>query len=126
MGGMLLHLKRRPATPLLAAERCTNSTATLAALRAKSSTPPPDTRPDFLRWMFPSPRSNASDKHYSTLEDSLQWADVDELCIAGVGEHFYRQLQQGTEPFGVLPCSTPQHHVLPPPAYSVLHTRTAL
>lgn len=102
MGGMLLHLQRRPATPLVAAERCTNSTDTLAALRAKARANPPDPRPAFLRWILPPAPANSSD--YRTLEDSLEWGDVEQLCLDSVGEHVYRQLQHGSEPFGMPSC----------------------
>lgn len=102
MGGMLLHLQRHPATPLLAAERCTNDTEVLEALRVRARTAPSDTRPALLRWLFPLNLDERSPKDFTTLEDSLAWADVEELCIAAVGEAFYRQLQQGTEPFGAM------------------------
>ena len=102
MGGMLLHLQRHPATPLLAAERCTNDTEVLEALRERARTAPSDTRPALLRWLFPLNLDERSPKDFTTLEDNLAWADVEELCIAAVGDDFDWQLQQGTEPFGAV------------------------
>jgi hypothetical protein len=37
VGGVLVHLQRRPASPLIAAERCTDSPSTMALLRQKAA-----------------------------------------------------------------------------------------
>lgn len=118
MGGMLLHLQRKPATPLVAAERCTDSPTTMALLRqvAAQSSLPVSAAEQALSWM--GGRGGVrSLESFTSLEDALSWEDVEPLCASTSRQHLLQQLQQGTEPFGaqhllIFPCScTPSHEV---------------
>eukprot|EP00892_Ulva_mutabilis_P005892 jgi/Ulvmu1/3675/UM017_0089.1 len=121
VGGMLLHLQRRPATPLLAAERCTNNTDTLAALREKARTAPLDTRAAVLRWLVPADGANRSATDFRSLMEALQWADVEEICLEAMGERVYQQLQEGTEPFGIAPMVNPASSLYSDEAFRTKH-----
>ena len=100
VGGVLLHLQRRRPTPLMAAEHCTQDEETLARLRDKASAWHPPAPPAALRWLSPAPQYNDTGLHFTSLEGNLDWEDVEELCLQSVGERFYEQLREGSEPFG--------------------------
>lgn len=95
---MLLHLKRHPATPVVAAERCTNSQQTLATLRKKSATVDLPRSPveDVI-----GPRGGSRLRSFTALEDALAWEDVEPLCSTPESHGLLPQLVAGTEPFGV-------------------------
>lgn len=99
VGGMLMHLQRYPASPLVAAERCTDSQSTLAALRRKSATADLPSSP-VEAWL--GERGGARNKSFTALEDALTWEDVEPLCSTPASKGLLTQLKAGTDPFGVL------------------------
>ena len=99
IGGMLLHLQRHPASPLVAAERCTDSQRTLAALRHKSATADLPRSP-VEAWL--GQRVGPRNQSFTAFEDALTWEDVEPLCDTPASRGLLPQLQAGAEPFGAI------------------------
>jgi hypothetical protein len=106
---MVMHLSRRPATPLEAAKRCANSSLTYEAL-ARSAHPTMDESSPFLRWLKELERhEKRAVTDFRAMAAAGTWPDIEPFCVEAVGRVVFERMQNGSDPFGEPtsdPCGT--------------------